>query len=59
MRGAIVHAAVHGWYEEHVQGEDVCPGCDFRGELPKQHGNGADNRAKFVEERRGPNLGDE
>jgi hypothetical protein len=31
----ILHAAVHGWYEGHVQGEDECPGCDFRGELPK------------------------
>ncbi|MFJ2843519.1 hypothetical protein ACIPD2_17980 [Streptomyces griseofuscus] len=35
---AILHAAVHGWYEGHVQGEDECPGCDFRNELPK-HGN--------------------
>ncbi|WP_364708972.1 hypothetical protein [Streptomyces ossamyceticus] len=35
---AILHAAVHGWYEGHVQGEDECPGCGFRGELPK-HGN--------------------
>ncbi|AEN10819.1 MULTISPECIES: hypothetical protein [unclassified Streptomyces] len=32
---AILHAVVHGWYEGHVQGEDECPGCDFRGELPK------------------------
>ena len=32
---AILHAAVHGWYEGHIQGEDVCPGCDFRGTLPK------------------------
>ncbi|MGW3557589.1 hypothetical protein ACWDNT_09490 [Streptomyces sp. NPDC000963] len=32
---AILHAAVHGWYEGHVQGEDECPGCDFRGGLPK------------------------
>ncbi|MGW5366734.1 hypothetical protein ACWER6_06595 [Streptomyces sp. NPDC004009] len=38
MEEAILHAAVHGWYEGHVQGEDECPGCDFRGELPK-HGN--------------------
>jgi hypothetical protein len=30
---AILHAAVHGWYEGHIQGED---GCDFRGNLPKQ-----------------------
>jgi hypothetical protein len=33
---AILHAAVHGWYEGHIQGEDACPGCDFRGELRKQ-----------------------
>ncbi|MFB7030872.1 MULTISPECIES: hypothetical protein [unclassified Streptomyces] len=32
---AILHATVHGWYEGHIQGEDECPGCDFRGELPK------------------------
>ncbi|MGW2796004.1 hypothetical protein [Streptomyces sp. NPDC001269] len=35
---AILQAAVHGWYESDVQGEDECPGCNFRGELP-QHGN--------------------
>jgi hypothetical protein len=40
---AILHAAVHGWYEGHIQGEDACPGCDFRGELPKKaHKGGAD-----------------
>jgi hypothetical protein len=33
---AILHAAVHGWYEGHIQGEDSCPGCDFRGRLRKQ-----------------------
>ncbi|WP_329348932.1 hypothetical protein OG226_12230 [Streptomyces sp. NBC_01261] len=33
---AILHAAVLGWYEGHIQGEDACPGCDFRGGLPKQ-----------------------
>lgn len=32
---AIVHAAVHGWYEGHIEGEDACPGCDYRGQLPK------------------------
>lgn len=32
---AILHAAVHGWYEGHIEGEDKCPGCDFRGDLPK------------------------
>jgi len=35
-KGAIVHAAVHAWYEGHIEGEDVCPGCDFRGDLPQQ-----------------------
>ncbi|GHA76162.1 hypothetical protein GCM10010305_18660 [Streptomyces termitum] len=28
-------ATVHGWCEGHIQGEDECPGCDFRGGLPK------------------------
>ncbi|NEA37690.1 hypothetical protein G3I76_39800 [Streptomyces sp. SID11233] len=32
---AILDAAVHGWYEGHIQGEDACPGCTFRGKLPK------------------------
>ncbi|MEV6638244.1 hypothetical protein AB0M54_46745 [Actinoplanes sp. NPDC051470] len=32
---AILHAAVHRWYEGHIEGEDKCPGCDFRGDLPK------------------------
>jgi hypothetical protein len=41
---AILHAAVHGWYEGHVQGEDVCRGCAFRGELPKQQGPGHPRR---------------
>ncbi|KND38302.1 hypothetical protein [Streptomyces acidiscabies] len=35
VQDAILHAAVHGWYEGHIEGEDVCPGCDFRGRLPK------------------------
>ena len=30
---AIMHAAVHGWYEGHIEGEDFCPGCDFRGDM--------------------------
>lgn len=38
VEDAILHAAVHGWYEGHIQGEDDCSGCDFRGGLPK-HGN--------------------
>lgn len=33
--GAIVHAAVHGWYEGHIEGEDICPGCTFRGDMPQ------------------------
>ncbi|WP_234473347.1 MULTISPECIES: hypothetical protein [unclassified Streptomyces] len=37
---AILHAAVHGWYEGHVQGEDDCPGCDFRGGLAKDSARG-------------------
>jgi hypothetical protein len=34
--GAILHAAVHAWYEGHIEGEDVCPGCAFRGDMPHQ-----------------------
>ncbi|MEU0629138.1 hypothetical protein [Streptomyces sp. NPDC005989] len=37
---AILHAAVHGWYEGHIHGEDVCPGCDFLGRLPKNSHRG-------------------
>ena len=33
---AILHAAVHGWYEGHIEGEDACPGCDYRGGIRKQ-----------------------
>jgi hypothetical protein len=33
VRGAILHAAVLGWYEGHIEGEDVCAGCGSRGEL--------------------------
>ncbi|MFJ5879877.1 hypothetical protein [Kitasatospora cineracea] len=32
---ATLHTAVHGWYERRIQREDECPGCDFRGRLPK------------------------
>ena len=32
---AIVHAAVHGWYEGHIEGEDFCSGCTFRGDEPE------------------------
>jgi hypothetical protein len=37
---AILHAAVHGWYEGHIEGEDACAGCDYRGGIPKQAGRG-------------------
>jgi hypothetical protein len=37
---AILHAAVHGWYEGHIEGEDSCPGCDYRGGLEKGAGRG-------------------
>jgi hypothetical protein len=36
LEAAILHATVHGWYEGHIEGEDVCQGCDFRGNQPKQ-----------------------
>jgi hypothetical protein len=32
---AILHAAVHGWCGGHVEGEDSCPGCEYRGKLEK------------------------
>ncbi|WP_198358206.1 hypothetical protein [Streptomyces fildesensis] len=39
-REAVLHAAAHGWYEGHIQGENECPGCDFRGDLPKRSKRG-------------------
>lgn len=33
---AILNAAVNAWYEGHIQGEDACPGCDYRGKVNKQ-----------------------
>lgn len=33
---AILHAAVHGWYQGHIRGEDACTGCSYRGGLRKQ-----------------------
>ncbi|MFK0132329.1 hypothetical protein ACIQRZ_18485 [Streptomyces rubiginosohelvolus] len=32
---AILHAAVHGWYEGQIVGEDEYPGCSFRGQLSR------------------------
>jgi len=29
----ILRAAVHGWCEGHIEGEDSCPGCDHRGDV--------------------------
>ncbi|GAB3177328.1 hypothetical protein GCM10027162_26980 [Streptomyces incanus] len=37
---AILHAVVHGWYEGHAQGQDECPGYDFRDGLPKDTNRG-------------------
>jgi hypothetical protein len=36
VSGAVLYAAVHAWYEGHIQGEDACPGCNHRGQVPKQ-----------------------
>lgn len=34
-KDAVLHTAVRGWYEGHVEGEDTCPGCDCWGQLPR------------------------
>jgi hypothetical protein len=31
---AIRAAAETGWYEGHIEGEDRCPGCHYRGDDP-------------------------
>ena len=36
IEDVILHAAVHGWYEGDIEGEDACPGCDSRGDVRKQ-----------------------
>jgi hypothetical protein len=36
VSGAILDAAIHAWYEGHIQGKDACPGWKYRGQLPKQ-----------------------
>jgi hypothetical protein len=33
VRGAVVHAAVHAWFEGHVEGEDACPGGEHPGDV--------------------------
>ncbi|CAN5474445.1 hypothetical protein BH18ACT1_BH18ACT1_08940 [soil metagenome] len=35
VRDAVLYAAVHGWYEGHIEGEDRCSGCDDRGSDPE------------------------
>jgi hypothetical protein len=37
---AVLPAAVHAWYEGHIEGEDVCPGCDYRGQVHKRTAKG-------------------
>jgi hypothetical protein len=36
LRGALYNAAVTAWYEGHIEGEDHCQGCDYRGDNPKE-----------------------
>lgn len=36
IHGAVLHAAVYGWYEGHIEGEDTCPGCAYRIGHPQQ-----------------------
>jgi hypothetical protein len=31
-QAAILQAALHAWMEGHIEGEDLCPGCGFRGD---------------------------
>ena len=35
LEEAIRQAAITGWYEGHIDGEDSCPGCRYRGEDPQ------------------------
>ncbi|HEX4864740.1 MAG TPA: hypothetical protein VFV02_11740 [Acidimicrobiales bacterium] len=35
LGSALVWLAVHAWYEGHIEGEDHCKGCDYRGSLKK------------------------
>jgi hypothetical protein len=50
-RAAILSAAVHGWYEGHVHGEDACPGCTFRGDAGPSDPTG--RRERLVRQLRG------
>jgi hypothetical protein len=33
---AVLHAAVHGWYEGHIQGEDACPAATTAANYPNR-----------------------
>ena len=39
LHEAIVHAAACGWYEGHIEGEDSCRGCRYRGDDSEYAGN--------------------
>lgn len=56
VRGAVLHAAVHGWYEGHIEGEDTCPGCEHRGD---DVGRGVLREIWIRDALRGPLPGDE
>ena len=34
LEAAVRLAVVSGWYEGHIEGEDACRGCVYRGEDP-------------------------
>ena len=34
LEDALRLAVMSGWYEGHIEGEDSCPGCRYRGEDP-------------------------
>jgi hypothetical protein len=40
-REATLWMVVTAWMEGHIEGEDACPGCEFRGELGKGVDRGA------------------
>lgn len=48
MEEAILHAAVHGWHEGQIQGEDECPSRDLRGGLPKNSNRGESSCTYFA-----------
>ena len=34
LEDAVRLAVVSGWYEGHIEGEDACRGCGYRGDDP-------------------------